>query len=75
VKISIYLPDELAARVREAKLPVSTVCQGALSQALRDLAAIGPHIDHEVELPADVEVDVPVVRNLAVAEPCAAATS
>ena len=53
--------------MREAKLPVSTVCQGALSQALRDLSAIGPHIDHEVELPADVEVDVPVVRHLAVA--------
>lgn len=37
MKISVYLTDELAARVREAKLPVSAICQAALDDALRSL--------------------------------------
>jgi ATP-dependent Clp protease ATP-binding subunit ClpA len=34
-KINVYLPDDLAAAVREAAIPVSPVCQKALSDAVR----------------------------------------
>ena len=34
-KINVYLPIELATEVRLAKLPVSTICQDALIEALR----------------------------------------
>lgn len=34
-KINVYLPDELAAAVRDAAIPVSPVCQKALSEAVR----------------------------------------
>lgn len=33
-KINVYLPDALAAAVKDANLPVSAVCQAALSDAL-----------------------------------------
>jgi hypothetical protein len=33
-KINVYLPDDLAAAVKEAGIPVSSVCQRALSDAL-----------------------------------------
>jgi ATP-dependent Clp protease ATP-binding subunit ClpC len=38
-KINVYLPDELAAAVRDAQLPVSSICQAALERAVRDVAA------------------------------------
>lgn len=38
-KINVYLPDDLAASVRAAGLPVSPICQQALAQALRMMAA------------------------------------
>jgi ATP-dependent Clp protease ATP-binding subunit ClpA len=34
-KINVYLPDDLAAAVRAAGLPVSPICQRALAEALR----------------------------------------
>jgi ATP-dependent Clp protease ATP-binding subunit ClpC len=34
-KVNVYLPDELANAVREAGIPVSPVCQKALSEAVR----------------------------------------
>src|SRR5579884_3737748 len=34
-KVNVYLPDDLAAAVREARLPLSTICQAALAQAVR----------------------------------------
>jgi len=34
-KINVYLPDDLAAAVRESGIPVSPVCQKALSEAVR----------------------------------------
>jgi ATP-dependent Clp protease ATP-binding subunit ClpC len=34
-KINVYLPDDLAAAVRDAGFPVSPVCQKALAQAVR----------------------------------------
>ncbi|HKN98431.1 MAG TPA: Clp protease N-terminal domain-containing protein [Pseudonocardiaceae bacterium] len=38
-KINVYLSDELAAAVKEAGIPVSPVCQHALEQAVRKIAA------------------------------------
>jgi ATP-dependent Clp protease ATP-binding subunit ClpC len=38
-KINVYLPDELAAAVRDAELPVSAVCQAALERAVRDVTS------------------------------------
>jgi ATP-dependent Clp protease ATP-binding subunit ClpA len=38
-KINVYLPEELAAAVREAQLPVSAVCQTALERAVRDVTS------------------------------------
>lgn len=39
-KINVYLPDDLARAVRDAKLPVSAICQGALEQAVRTMTAL-----------------------------------
>ena len=39
-KINVYLPDDLAAAVKEAGVPVSAVCQRALEQAVRRVTAI-----------------------------------
>jgi ATP-dependent Clp protease ATP-binding subunit ClpA len=39
-KINVYLPDDLAEAVREAGVPVSAICQGALEQAVRRLTTI-----------------------------------
>lgn len=41
-KINVYLPDELAAAVREAAIPVSAVCQQALADAVA--SADGPDL-------------------------------
>jgi ATP-dependent Clp protease ATP-binding subunit ClpA len=38
-KINVYLPDELAAAVKEADLPVSAICQAALQKAVRDVSS------------------------------------
>jgi ATP-dependent Clp protease ATP-binding subunit ClpA len=38
-KINVYLPDELAAAVRDAQLPVSGICQAALERAVRDVTS------------------------------------
>jgi len=42
-KINVYLPDELADAVRRAAIPVSSVCQRALADAVA--AADGPPVD------------------------------
>jgi ATP-dependent Clp protease ATP-binding subunit ClpA len=39
-KINVYLPDELAAAVRGANVPVSAICQAALERALRGVNAL-----------------------------------
>jgi ATP-dependent Clp protease ATP-binding subunit ClpC len=39
-KINVYLPDELAAAVRDAQVPVSAICQAALERAVRDVSAM-----------------------------------
>jgi Clp amino terminal domain, pathogenicity island component len=38
-KINVYLPDDLAAAVREARLSVSPICQMALAEAVRVVGA------------------------------------
>jgi ATP-dependent Clp protease ATP-binding subunit ClpA len=38
-KLSVYVPDELAAAVREAQVPVSAICQAALERAVREVTA------------------------------------
>jgi ATP-dependent Clp protease ATP-binding subunit ClpA len=38
-KVNVYLPDELAAAVKETQIPVSAVCQAALERAVRDVTA------------------------------------
>ncbi|MCU1430676.1 MAG: ATPase with chaperone ATP-binding subunit-like protein [Actinomycetia bacterium] len=38
-KINVYLPDDLANAVRDARIPVSAVCQRALEDALRQTTA------------------------------------
>lgn len=39
-KLNVYLPDELAAAVRDAQVPVSAICQAALERAVRDVSAL-----------------------------------
>jgi ATP-dependent Clp protease ATP-binding subunit ClpC len=39
-KINVYLPDDLAESVKDAGIPVSTICQAALEQAVRRVNAI-----------------------------------
>jgi ATP-dependent Clp protease ATP-binding subunit ClpA len=51
-KINIYLPDELAAAVRDAQLPVSAICQSALERAVRDVSALRSSDEAPVEEPA-----------------------
>ncbi|MGW5262470.1 Clp protease N-terminal domain-containing protein [Microbispora sp. NPDC004025] len=49
-KINVYLPDDLAEAVKEAALPVSAICQRALEQAVRRVAAIRESVLGEFEL-------------------------
>lgn len=39
-KINVYLPEDLAASVRRAGIPVSPVCQAALTEAVRRVADV-----------------------------------
>jgi ATP-dependent Clp protease ATP-binding subunit ClpA len=39
-KINVYLPDDLAAAVRDAQVPVSAVCQQALEGAVREITSL-----------------------------------
>src|SRR5580700_10736623 len=43
-KINVYLPDDLAAAVRAAGIPVSPVCQRALADAVRAVSGIRAEI-------------------------------
>ncbi|GIU88163.1 MAG: hypothetical protein KatS3mg009_2678 [Acidimicrobiia bacterium] len=38
-KVNVYLPEDLAAAVRDAGVPVSAVCQAALERAVREVTA------------------------------------
>lgn len=39
-KVNVYLPEDLAEAVREARVPVSAICQEALERAVRDVTAV-----------------------------------
>jgi ATP-dependent Clp protease ATP-binding subunit ClpC len=45
-KINVYLPDDLAAAVREARLSVSPICQMALAEAVRVVGAAREAVDY-----------------------------
>ena len=67
-KVSVYLPDELAERVRDAKLPVSAICQAALGEALRQATlAVDPFVDPDAALPPDFEIEGVMVRHFGAA--------
>src|SRR4051812_4520606 len=42
-KINVYLPDDLAEAVRDAQIPVSSICQSALERAVREVTALREH--------------------------------
>ena len=44
-KINVYLPDDLAASVRQAGIPVSPVCQQALTEAVRKVTRVRKAVD------------------------------
>jgi ATP-dependent Clp protease ATP-binding subunit ClpA len=57
-KISVYLPDDLAERVREAQLPVSSICQAALLETLRQMSAAAyASAGSAAALPVGVEIE------------------
>src|ERR1700683_2739942 len=57
-KISVYLPDDLAERVRTAQLPVSSICQAALLESLRQMSAAGSvSTQSSAVLPAGLEIE------------------
>ncbi|MEU5549714.1 Clp protease N-terminal domain-containing protein [Micromonospora sp. NPDC047793] len=84
-KINVYLPDALAERVRQARLPVSRICQAALAQALdgadraahdavADLALpepvdLAPPPNHHVAAILRQAYDVAAARGAALVEP------
>ncbi|MCB8914060.1 type II toxin-antitoxin system CcdA family antitoxin [Rhodococcus rhodochrous] len=59
-KINVYLPDDLAAKVRAAELPISAICQVALREAVdqaqaeqeasTDVLPLSPHVAATVAL-------------------------
>ncbi len=67
-KINVYLPDALAEAVREAQLPVSSICQAALETAIQRVAAardgrlygrFTPRAKHVLELADQVAQEIP----------------
>ena len=71
-KLSVYVPDDLAERLREAKLPVSAICQAALHEALHRADEAGAAmVASDPILPADLPLDQPVVRHFVDAIECA----
>src|SRR5512139_4012925 len=44
-KINVYLPEDLAAAVKAANIPVSPVCQKALAEAVRTVTTVRKGIE------------------------------
>ena len=42
-KVNVYLPDQLAAEVRDLGIPLSPICQSALEHEVRKMTAIKQH--------------------------------
>ncbi|GAA2050607.1 Clp protease N-terminal domain-containing protein [Polymorphospora rubra] len=53
-KVNVYLPDALADRVREARLPISRICQAALTRALDGTDGMTRSADAETPLPEPI---------------------
>ena len=51
-KVNVYLPDDLADAVKDTGVPVSSVCQAALDQAVRRLAALRAWAAADIDLDA-----------------------
>src|ERR1700681_4714626 len=51
-KVNVYLPEELAAAVRDAQVPVSAICQSALERAVRDVSVLRGSDDAPTQEPA-----------------------
>ncbi|RIV39169.1 Clp protease N-terminal domain-containing protein [Micromonospora radicis] len=64
-KINVYLPDALAERVRQARLPISRICQSALTQALDGADRAAHDAVAEVALPEPVELTPPPNHHVA----------
>jgi ATP-dependent Clp protease ATP-binding subunit ClpA len=63
-KISVYLPDDLAERVRNAQLPVSSICQAALLESLRQMSAAAyVSSQSSAALPAGLAIESPAVSH------------
>ncbi|HTN81700.1 MAG TPA: Clp protease N-terminal domain-containing protein [Acidimicrobiales bacterium] len=67
-KINVYLPDALAEAVKEAQLPVSSICQAALESAVQKVQAardgrlysrFTARAKHVLELARDVAQGIP----------------
>ncbi|HMK11712.1 MAG TPA: Clp protease N-terminal domain-containing protein, partial [Acidimicrobiales bacterium] len=67
-KINVYLPDALAEAVKEAQLPVSSICQAALETAIQRVQAardgrlysrFTPRAQHVLELAREVARTIP----------------
>ncbi len=61
MKTSVYLPDDLAARVRALGIPMSEVVQAALRQAVADAEAIE---QAKAQIMPDIEVAVTRLRGI-----------
>jgi ATP-dependent Clp protease ATP-binding subunit ClpA len=57
-KINVYLPDELAEAVKDARVPVSSICQRALKQAVRFVVTIHQTVRDGLD-PADLAAQLP----------------
>ncbi|WP_089156412.1 Clp protease N-terminal domain-containing protein [Micromonospora sp. NBS 11-29] len=64
-KVNVYLPDALADRVREARLPISRICQTALTQALDGSQGAAHDTPAAVEQPAGITLDPPANHHVA----------
>ena len=64
-KVNVYLPDGLADRVREARLPISRICQIALTQALETVGDAGKWGASEPGLPEPLALTPPPNHHVA----------
>lgn len=64
-KVNVYLPDALAERVRAAGLPVSAICQAALTSALDQTVNWQDTITQkDLDLPEPIAFELPVTNHL-----------
>ncbi|MFI7024065.1 Clp protease N-terminal domain-containing protein [Micromonospora sp. NPDC049900] len=64
-KINVYLPDALAERVRQARLPISRICQTALTRALDGVDRVAHDAVSDLALPEPVTLTPPPNHHVA----------